>query len=68
MNDADRKAFLTRHDIDTITVTDENGATQHLLDEDGMRRLADIVPIGPAAAHALVDRWLATARGQDTEQ
>ncbi|EST18922.1 hypothetical protein [Streptomyces roseochromogenus] len=46
-------------------MTDENGATHQLLDEDSMRRLADIAP-DPMRAHALVDQILAEVR--DVEQ
>lgn len=61
MNDADRKAWLAHHGIDTITVTDETGTTHQLLDETGMRALADSAP-NPVRAHALVDQLLADAR------
>ncbi|MER6125258.1 hypothetical protein ABT173_21995 [Streptomyces sp. NPDC001795] len=60
MNDADRKAFLARHGIDTTTVTDRHGSWL-AVDEAGLRQLADLAP-DPQAAHALVDQWLAETR------
>lgn len=56
MNDADRKAWLARHGINTHTVADDTG-THLAVDEDGMRALADLAP-DPEQAHALIDQIL----------
>lgn len=60
MNDADRKAWLARHGINTEVATDEHGNHQLVVDEAGMRQIADLAP-DPERAHALIDQWLVEA-------
>lgn len=61
-NAADAKAICAHLGIETRTVTDGTGQSHILVDEEGMRRLADSALIGRAAAHAFVDQLLAAAR------
>ncbi|MEU9444630.1 hypothetical protein AB0D42_27865 [Streptomyces sp. NPDC048304] len=60
MNDADRKAWCARHSITTHLVTDDHGTPQLVVDEAGMRAIADLAP-NPDRAHALLDQWFAEA-------
>ncbi|MEU2924173.1 hypothetical protein ABZ636_03800 [Streptomyces sp. NPDC007251] len=64
MNDADRRAWCTQHGINTEIITDQNGQPQLVVDEEGMRRIADLAP-NPHQAHALIDQWLAEADAQE---
>jgi hypothetical protein len=64
MNDADCKAFCARHGINTELIIDEHGNPQLVIDESGMRRVADLAP-DPDHAHALVDQWLTEAERRD---
>lgn len=59
-SDADTKAFCARHNINTETIIDDNGTRQLVVDETGMRQLADLAP-NPTQAHALLDQMLAQA-------
>lgn len=62
MTDADAKAVCAALGIETNTITDTFGRSHVVVDEAGMRKLADHAPIGAPAAHALVDQILAAAR------
>ncbi|KIF69226.1 hypothetical protein HY68_12540 [Streptomyces sp. AcH 505] len=62
LTDADAKAICAQLGIDTKTVTDAFGRTLVLINEAGMRKLADHAPIGPTTAHAMVDQMFAAAR------
>lgn len=59
--DADAKAVCAALGIETKTIT-INGKSHVVVDEAGMRKLADHAPIGREAGHALVDRLIAAAR------
>lgn len=63
MNDADRKAWLAHHGINTHLETDEHGNPQLVIDETGMRQIADLAP-NPVRAHAILDQLLAEADAQ----
>ncbi|MFJ8349729.1 hypothetical protein ACIQ9J_25875 [Streptomyces sp. NPDC094153] len=60
--DADTKAICALLGIETKTVTDTSGRTLTVIDETGMRKLADHAPVGATAAHAMVDQFMAAAR------
>lgn len=60
--DADAKAICAALGIDTKTITDTFGRTHVVIDEAGMRKLADHAPIGAAAGHAITDQITAAAR------
>ncbi|MFD5227419.1 hypothetical protein ACFWJ5_02530 [Streptomyces qaidamensis] len=60
--DADIKTICAALDIDTKTITDASGRTRVVVDEAGIRKLADHAPIGATAAHAMVDQFTAAAR------
>ncbi|MEV6546400.1 hypothetical protein [Streptomyces sp. NPDC051665] len=62
LTDADVKALCARLDIETKTITDTFGRTHVVVDEAGMRKLADHAPIGAVAAHAKVDQMFAAVR------
>ncbi|WP_327268781.1 hypothetical protein OG233_13985 [Streptomyces sp. NBC_01218] len=64
MTDADAKAICAALGVNTKTITDAFGRAQTVIDEAGMRKLADHAPIGATAAHALTDQLLATARSR----
>lgn len=60
--DADAKAVCAELGIETKTITDTFGRTHVVVDEAGMRKLADHAPMGSSAAHARVDQIMAAAR------
>lgn len=60
--DADAKAICAELGIETRTITDAFGRSHVVVDEAGMRKLADYAPIGATTAHAMVDQLLAAAR------
>ena len=60
--DADAKAICAELGIETKTITDTFGRTHVVINEAGMRKLADFAPIGATAAHARVDQIMAAAR------
>ncbi|QQM41990.1 hypothetical protein [Streptomyces liliifuscus] len=60
--DADAKALCAELGIETKTVTDTFGRTLLVINEAGMRKLADHSPYGAPAAHAKVDQIFAAAR------
>lgn len=62
--DADVKAICAQLGINTRTVTDTFGRSQVVIDEAGMRKLADYAPIGATAAHAMVDQVTAAAHAE----
>jgi hypothetical protein len=62
LSDADIKALCAALDIETKTITDTFGQTHIVVDEVGMRKLADHAPIGREAAHAKVDQMFAAVR------
>ncbi|MEU9894263.1 hypothetical protein ACIBCS_27920 [Streptomyces phaeochromogenes] len=62
LSDADVKAICAALDIETKTITDTFGQTLIVIDEAGMRKLADHAPIGAPAAHAKVDQMMAAVR------
>ncbi|BBA99249.1 hypothetical protein RVR_5788 [Actinacidiphila reveromycinica] len=62
MSNADVMALCARLGIETKTITDTFGRTLIVINEAGMRKLADSAPIGSAAGHAIVDQVLAAAR------
>lgn len=66
MSNADVMALCARLGIETKTVTDTFGRTHALINQAGMRKLADHAPIGAPAAHAMVDQLLAAARAPRT--
>lgn len=59
--EADAKAVCAALGIETTTITDAFGRTHTVVDEAGMRKLADHAP-NPARSHALVDQLTAAAR------
>jgi hypothetical protein len=61
--DADAKALCASLDVDT-EIVQIDGQPRVVINEAGMRKLADHAPIGAAAAHAMVDEALATMRAQ----
>ncbi|MDX2839495.1 hypothetical protein PV377_10980 [Streptomyces ipomoeae] len=63
LTDADVKAICAHLGIETKTITDTFGRTHVVVDEAGMRKLADHAPIGREAAHAKVDQMFAAIRG-----
>lgn len=67
ITDADAKAICAALGIDTKVITDTFGRQLVVVDEAGMRKLADHAPIGPAAGHAIADQLLARARGNAKE-
>ncbi|GAA4999612.1 hypothetical protein [Streptomyces siamensis] len=62
LTDADVKAICAELGIETKTITDTFGRTRAVVDEAGMRKLADHAPIGAVAAHAKVDQMFAAVR------
>jgi hypothetical protein len=62
LTDADVKALCAELSIETKTITDTFGRTHVVVDEAGMRKLADHAPIGAVAAHAKVDQMMAAVR------
>ena len=62
LTDADVKALCAELGIETKTITDTFGRTHVVVDEVGMRKLADHAPIGAVAAHAKVDQMFAAIR------
>ena len=60
--DADAKAMCDELGIETKTVTDTFGRTLLVIDEAGLRKLAEHSPMGPVAANARVDQIFAAAR------
>lgn len=60
--DADAKALCAELGIETKTITDTFGRTLTVIDEAGMRKLADHAPMGAPAAHAKVDQMFAAIR------
>jgi hypothetical protein len=62
ITDADAKAICAALGIESKVITDTFGRTHVVVDEAGMRKLADHAPIGAAAAHAKVDQIFAAAR------
>lgn len=60
--DADAKAICAALGVETKTITDTFGRTHVVIDEAGMRKLADHAPIGAVAAHAKVDQMMAAIR------
>lgn len=62
ITDADAKALCAALGIETKTITDTFGRTHTVINEAGMRKLADHAPIGAPAAHAKVDQMFAAAR------
>ncbi|MBT2425220.1 hypothetical protein J7F02_05850 [Streptomyces sp. ISL-112] len=61
--DADAKALCAELDVDTEIITID-GQPRVVVNEAGMRKLANHAPMGATAAHALIDRALETARAQ----
>ena len=61
LTDADAKAICAALGVDTKTITDTFGRTLTVIDEAGMRKLADHSP-NPARGNALVDEIMAAAR------
>lgn len=60
--DADAKAVCAALGIETKTITDTFGRTHVVINEAGMRKLAEHSPMGAAAAHAKVDQMFAAIR------
>ncbi|MCX4576556.1 hypothetical protein OHB41_25955 [Streptomyces sp. NBC_01571] len=60
--DVDAKALCDELGVETKTITDTFGRTHLVIDEAGMRKLADHAPIGAVAAHAKVDQMFAAVR------
>lgn len=60
--DADAKAICAELGIETKTITDTFGRTHTVIDEAGLRKLAEYSPMGSVAAHAKVDQIFAAAR------
>jgi hypothetical protein len=60
-SNADVMAICARLGIETRVITDTFGRPLVVIDEAGMRKLADHAPIGATAAHATVDQLLAAA-------
>lgn len=63
LTDADAKALCARLGIETKTITID-GQPRVVINEAGMRKLADHAPIGSPAAHAMVDQAMAAAHEQ----
>ncbi|MEU8688835.1 hypothetical protein [Streptomyces sp. NPDC048665] len=55
-------AFGTRHGVEAYVAPDEDGIPRVWVDEEAMRKLADNSPMGPVAAHAVVDQLLTACR------
>jgi hypothetical protein len=62
MTDDEIKAMCAELGVETKTITDTFGQTHVVVDEAGMRKLADHAPIGATAAHAKVDQMFAAVR------
>lgn len=63
LTEADVKAIAAKLGIRTRQHYDPvSGEWLTLVDTGGMRRLADASPLGPAAAHAIVNRALQETR------
>jgi hypothetical protein len=54
--------FGVRHGVEAFVAPDEDGIPRVWVDEDGLRKLADASPLGPVAAHAVVDQILTACR------
>ncbi|MFF3912675.1 hypothetical protein ACFYZB_04190 [Streptomyces sp. NPDC001852] len=62
LSNADVMAFGARHGVEAFVAPDEDGVPRVWVDEDAMRKLADHSPLGPVAAHAVVDQILTACR------
>ena len=58
----DVTAFGVRHGVESFVAPDEDGIPRVWVDEDALRKLADGSPLGPVAAHAVVDQILTATR------
>ncbi|MFD7709511.1 hypothetical protein [Streptomyces sp. NPDC059786] len=59
--DADAKALCDALGIETKTITDATGQQHLVINEEGMRKFADLAP-NPVGSHALVDQIMAAAK------